>query len=475
MSKDTSEITVIESKIIDCVIMKIDEYIKVLNPTRLVYIAFDGVAPLAKMEQQRSRRYKSWFMANINKPAQDKPLWNTSNITPGTRFMAELSRRINIAFVNSEHKYGLKKVVVSTSEERGEGEHKLFEYMRNNKEDHANSNVLVYGLDADLIMLSLFHKKYCKNIYICREAPQFVKSQIVIFNQTNDILFIDIDLLSRSIVLELSCKYSTKDRVNDYVFLCFLLGNDFLPHFPALNIRTHGIQVLMDTYRSLLGTYPDRYLMNDDGKINRKWLILFFRELAKNEHGFLLQEHAMRDKMDNYKFAQTTPQDKENMLLNTPILYRGVEKYICPQEKHWEDRYYMALFECKRTPDNIKKITDSYLSVLEWCAAYYTKGEVRMIRYEYSYGPLLKDISEHITELECEKPAEKEIMLTEKAQLHYVLPKSVYADIIGGVCCDGEAEEANMEYEWAYCRYIWEAHIKLPKVPLTVLEEWETQ
>ena len=45
--------------IIRAVCVKIEEYINLLKPDNTIYIAFDGVAPFAKLEQQRSRRYKS--------------------------------------------------------------------------------------------------------------------------------------------------------------------------------------------------------------------------------------------------------------------------------------------------------------------------------------------------------------------------------------------------------------------------------
>ena len=103
-------------------------------------------------------------------------------------------------------------------------------------------------------MLSIFHLKYCDNIYIFREAPEFLKNSIPIDiqNNSNEPYFLDMKHLSISIVNEMGCQDNTISRIDDYVFMCFLLGNDFLPHFPAMNIRTHGISVLLDIYKKPL-------------------------------------------------------------------------------------------------------------------------------------------------------------------------------------------------------------------------------
>ena len=91
--------------IIKAVIAKIEYYIQTISPSKTVIIAFDGVAPVAKLEQQRARRYKSGYQNNISralfKKEKDDP-WNTTAITPGTKFMAELNAMIGNRFLEKD-------------------------------------------------------------------------------------------------------------------------------------------------------------------------------------------------------------------------------------------------------------------------------------------------------------------------------------------------------------------------------------
>ena len=243
-----------EQEVINNVIVQIEKYIEIIKPTKTVYIAFDGVAPLAKMEQQRTRRHKTHFMAQVNfNNINDTPKWNTSAITPGTNFMNKLSDQLKYVFSYLENKYNVKSIITSPSDEPGEGEHKLFDFLRNN--DFTNDSIALYGLDADLIMLSIFHLNYCKDIFVFREAPEFIKNSLPVNVKTNDDMpyFLDIRCLSRYIVSEMHCADNHINRAYDYVFLCFFLGNDFLPHFPAMNIRTHGIDTLLTIYSKTVG------------------------------------------------------------------------------------------------------------------------------------------------------------------------------------------------------------------------------
>ena len=488
-----TNINCFNNKVIDHVISNIEDYIKLIEPNKIIYIAFDGVAPFAKMNQQRSRRYKTSFMSKISFGMEiPKSNHNSAMITPGTDFMVLLSSRISHHFKHSELKYKVEKIIVSAADVPGEGEHKLFQYMRDNP---INETVAVYGLDSDLIMLSLFHCQQFENIFIFREAPEFMKSSIPIKlseNNKNEPYFLDIGLLSGAILTQMECAYlpqNSKSRIYDYIFLCFFLGNDFLPHFQALNIRTHGMNVLLDTYRKFIGKYPDRSFINTsnnstDLKINWRWISLFISELTKFEHQLILEEHVARDKFGKRVYPDTTPKDKETAFNNIPIIYRAEEQYIYPQEKCWEERYYKIIFKINKGSDNgsdndIRNLCLNYLEGLEWVFKYYTKGcpDWRW-KYNYSYPPLLTDLKNFVPHFETDfiKPNMNKPFLP-KVQLAYVLPREqlyllnlkneqllhatyshLYPQIIG--------------FQWTFCRYFWEAHVKLPEITNTTLDRW---
>jgi 5'-3' exoribonuclease 2 len=194
---------------------------------------------MAKMEQQRLRRFKGLILGSGEKPA-----FNTVQITPGTPFMALLSEKIEAAFA------GDASVIVATSTGPGEGEQKLFAHLRANPQTGAN--VAVYGLDADLIMLSLFHLDYARNIFVCREEPHSDKKNKgrdnhgvlgVVGGVGADLVFLDAAALSRTLCAEMAapCRHhhiTENPGIEEYAFLCFFLGNDFMPHFPALKDET---------------------------------------------------------------------------------------------------------------------------------------------------------------------------------------------------------------------------------------------
>jgi len=486
MNEETRNDPNVETMIIDMTLAKIMEYILFIKPTNRVYIAFDGVAPFAKMNQQKTRRYKSHFM-DVFLNGQPTNKWNTANITPGTQFMQNLSRKMNEYFSdkNIQNKTAVKEWIISASDESGEGEHKLFQYIR--KHPCKDENIVVYGLDSDLIMLAIFHYHLYNNCYIFREAPEFLKSSINIIDNTNNSennFVMDIGMLRSSILSEM--QFTEEQRIYDYVFLCFFLGNDFLPHFPALNIRTRGIITLLEIYSMVFRNNPDKFLTKgnstDQPKIEWKNVKLYMKELVKYEHQYIIEEYFCRDKYDQWKWndeigEKTTKEQRDKILQNLPIIYRKEEKYISPSDNGWEDRYYKSLFR-GNSHDIKQHICTNYLEGLEWVYMYYSgKGFDWRWCYDYNYPPLIKDLYMRIPNANIRFINQKRDFYPQKLQLAYVLPKSQAAllpndilEIIHEKYPQLYSEEP-YAFQWAFCRYFWESHVCFPEINMDVLEK----
>jgi len=469
----------ISTNIIQSVIVKIEYYIQLIKPDSSVIIAFDGVAPVAKLEQQRSRRYKSFYQNQLAKSILKKTLndpWNTASITPGTKFMTKLNTMVSRHFnKDSFGKYNLSNIIVSGSDVVGEGEHKLFNYIRNNPDKHLSENTVIYGLDADLIMLSINHLNLCPNIFLFRETPHFIQS-IDNSLEPDSIYFLDIPQLSHAIIEYMNNDKSTEntDKIYDYIFLGFFLGNDFLPHFPAINIRTGGVDKMLNAYRATIK--PNENLTN--GKIiywnNVRKLVSY---LANLEEKFIITEHKTRNYKEKHNMPQTTPEEKLKRIENIPIFEREIEKYINPLKPNWQKRYYDSLFDA--SDNDVNNISVNYLQGLEWTMKYYTIGcpDWRW-KYKYNYPPLLQDLIRNIPisnkTFVLEKP---ENPVSEIVQLCYVLPRTSL-ELLPEKLSEkllityDKWYKINCDFTWSYCKYFWESHVDMNEINIEELEQF---
>ena len=472
------------NEIIKKVIFKIEEYILLIQPTCCVYIAFDGVAPVAKLEQQRIRRYKTWYQSQISKSIfkSDKNEWNTTAITPGTYFMEELNNKIIKCFSNDNllQKYNLKKIIISTSKNPGEGEHKLFQHIRNNCELHKDQTTIIYGLDADLIMLSINHLPISNKIFLFRETPEFIKS-IDSSLEPNENYLLDIPELANIITLNMNnneplTTLQQKNRIYDYIFLCFFLGNDFLPHFPAANIRTGGIDKLINAYKATIGGTNDN--LTDGNTIywkNVKKLVGF---LAEQEEEYIKEELKKRSKAERRFYPTETPEQKYAKFEAIPSYERELEKYIDPSKDGWQTRYYRAFFRSDNNDQRLEQISINYLEGLEWTMKYYTTDCIDWRwHYNYNYPPLFQDLYKFIPYFEKTliQPNNHE-PVNPLVQLAYVLPKNSLQMLPHDLCIKLITKHPDWypmdcEFVWAFCRYFWESHVDLPEIDIVELKK----
>ena len=133
--------------------------IKTTNPKRKAFICFDGVPPFPKMVQQRQRRFKSVLTKHIVNECSESS-WNTNHITPGTEFMNGLDAFLIHLFKTHPN------IVFSGTQEPMEGEHKICHLIRSDPVYYKNKHIMIYGLDADLIMLGLLLYAESFHIYL---------------------------------------------------------------------------------------------------------------------------------------------------------------------------------------------------------------------------------------------------------------------------------------------------------------------
>ncbi|PPS98106.1 XRN 5'-3' exonuclease N-terminus, partial [Cryptosporidium hominis] len=375
----------------------IDRLYAMVKPRRLIYMAIDGVAPRAKMNQQRSRRYKTALEMDYNRRAYEiaqeefskigykcpeyVEKWDSNVITPGTPFMERLTMCLH-AYIRrkfeTDESWRSISVIFSDSNIPGEGEHKILEFIRNqrsNEDYNPNTRHVLYGSDADLIMLGLStHESY---FYIIREAVRDFKvespSSISILyntwiekinnnhlgssfgdngtNNSNDIIlngifqngpnfgkklriyswWSDIEIVDLSMLREylnfdfgeirdqigyinnnigenLVNEYGMKNNpdfqydfercIDDFIFLCFFIGNDFLPNLPVFSIYKGSLDQILGIYIRVLPRIGDYLTL--EGNIIPNSIIQFFRYLRDLEYEIIIQESRFNQRTSTF-------------------------------------------------------------------------------------------------------------------------------------------------------------------------------
>eukprot|EP00755_Sulcionema_specki_P003674 Sspe_Gene.28205::Locus_12648_Transcript_1_2_Confidence_0.750_Length_3409::g.28205::m.28205/K20553/XRN4; 5'-3' exoribonuclease 4 len=232
--------------VLDSLYNSILRIVRAVRPSRLLYVAFDGVAPCAKMVQQRQRRFDA---------DEDDSEWCRSMISPGTAFMFELSRqllwRLQHQLLADPQWRGLC-LVYSDSSVPGEGEHKIVNYIREARASRGydpSTRHCVYGNDADQIVLGLATHE--PRFSILRDhvdwAPKLPDGGRPKYT------FLHLDVVRESIAVGLPSA-GKEESIADFVFICIFVGNDFLPALPGAVIKEGGLDELFAAYRPRLAT-----------------------------------------------------------------------------------------------------------------------------------------------------------------------------------------------------------------------------
>ena len=264
-----------------------------------------------------------------------KKTWDTNVITPGTPFMFLLARSVRYWVqwkLNTDPAWEQLEVVISDASVPGEGEHKIMQFIRSQRSDpeyDPNTKHVMYGLDADLIMLGLAtHEPYfrvlredvflrdakAKTCKLCGRQGHYAencrgntKEKAGDFDEkgpTEEVkpyIWLHVSILREYLGAEMFVpgqpfRFDLERALDDWVFMCFFVGNDFLPHLPSLDIHEDGIDKLIAIWRDnipVMGGY-----LTCDGTVDLARAQFILQGLSKQEDAIFRRRKEVDDKRE---------------------------------------------------------------------------------------------------------------------------------------------------------------------------------
>ena len=348
----------------------IDKLVKVVGPTDRLILCIDGPAPLAKQNQQRQRRFRAAQEASKD----DFNAFDSAAITPGTKFMDFLSKYIDWFVrkkISTDEKWRKLEVIFSSEKVPGEGEHKLLNYYR--YYGVKTESFCIYANDADLIMLTL--GAHNERFYVLRDC---------MYDSSYDYYILNTPEIAKDIVQSMrfeSEDFNERTAVDDFIFLAFMVGNDFLPNIPSLEIIQNGIEIMFDVYIKV-GEAHGHLTETIKGRgvvFRRDVLRIFLGSIGQYERGILEGKYRKKDSFFPDKYL-----DQNMKLING--------RYELDLAGYKRDYYKHKLEEA-----DLSEVTRSYLEGMQWVLSYYTRGTPAWRWfYPYNYAPFASDMADLI-------------------------------------------------------------------------------
>ncbi len=425
---------------------KIAEIVSAYQPKVLI-LAIDGKAPLAKVQQQRKRRYG----ARMNYTPEELGRFDSAKISPGTEFMDKLDKRLQ-SWINRaqtpyktnyrDNKGDIKdsfeavlpqNVIYSPHTVPGEAEHKIMDIWFSEKinqfpirKDRKSRVVnVLYGKDADLILLSLgMPQNKVDNIYVVRESYTNV---------------VDISGLRQSLGM-------IGIGSQDYITIMSFIGNDFVPRQPSMKNVECAIDQIIGSYAETKkivnnslqahGLNSTDVILTDNEGIIWENMAILINLLAKKEISLFgkvarinantseldaqkkrwrngsrnIKDKPEKDKGEKYFENKSDLLDKASEISGDKVII-----YYDKYRKLWYDnamgihgsendikflKSILSDIDLVYEEEDITHMVMEYLSMFSWVQRYYFYGDVKWDKYyPYHYAPLLNDLNKVLQKL----------------------------------------------------------------------------
>lgn len=430
---------------------KIDALVKHIKPAKTLILCVDGVAGAAKMSQQRQRRFK----ASLENDGTNG--FDSNCISPGTMFMHNLTLYLR-AYIKTRQKTWGVRVIFSDEKYPGEGEHTIIQFIKEYC-DIADS-VAIYGLDGDLFMLCL--SLYQQRISCLFNQPKATLGDIYIVRNnvydTNREYVINISRFGEALKRELQ----TDSAIIDFIFICFMVGNDFLPQISSLEIINGGIDRMLDVYKQHCRFGLIDYVTYE---IRISTFLKYIRILSETE------EDDLKFKFMNRK------QYFEDPLLEAYFTENRDGIVECRDFGDYKRDYYDTKLNIRNISD-LNKLGNEYIKGLQWVMLYYFTGMPNWKWFfPYHYGPFLSDLKNCKNYVYIPFPPSspahpfQQLLSVLPPQSIHLLPRPLRKIIIDDKSPVKKYYPLEFETDYTGKRAMWEAIVILPIIDYQLLEK----
>lgn len=275
----------------------IELLLQMTKPRRLVYIAINGVLPVAKAVQERNRLYKyihevEAFLKNERDSGRTvaENWFDASGMTPGTDFMAALAQQIEF-FIKwkfaSDPNWKDLDVIVSGADVPGEGKHKILNYLRLS-DNEPSLRHCIYGCDSDLALLGLTtHQPYVMILSDYRSTSSHsAPDRAVQAKPPIKVLFLNLvrEYMQAEIVPESGL--DLEQFIDDFVLLALFFVNEAMPKNPTFDLAEGSLDFFIERYRQ---TWPSIGYLTSSGVINWGSLKEFIRGIVALEDSVIAE------------------------------------------------------------------------------------------------------------------------------------------------------------------------------------------
>ena len=473
-------------KILNC----LEKIFIAVQPRKHLFITVDGVVPCVKMNQQRQQRYRvayDTFNTGTNGQRFDPDVHFDPNcIAPGTNFMQRLDLSLCQFFaskVKNDVMWRQCKLVYSGHTCPGEGRHKIIDFIRCRKMQKGyqpNETHCLYGLDADLIMLSLVsHEPY---FVLLQEVGNFgAKPNVTheltmsrIFASTDNFVLLHINILREYLHMEYRLNmpkefvFDLENAIDDFVLICMLVGNDFLPCVPTMLIQEGSIIDMINLYKAHILAH-EKYL-TCEGSINWGNFEILMGEISNHELDFLIKK---QNTLLKIRKARKIDNDAGLSLYEQPI----------SDINDFKIQYYKQKFgfETKSSEwgSDMSQLKLRYIEGIQWIMNCYFQGVPSWNwYYPYYYAPLcsdLKDLQTYSQRIEFELGTPllpyQQLLAIVPPLCYKTIPKSYHTIFLDSLSPLYHLQNFTMEIDMDGCYNPWEGVAKVPFIEDELLRQ----